>query len=155
MRPEHWLYTVPLRLRSLFRRERIDQELEDKLRDHVERKTEDYVGRGLAPGEARHQALLDVGGVEQTKEKCRDMRGLAWLESVWQVLRFGFRLLAKKPGFTALAIFPLAVGTATNTAVFTAFNATALRPIQASDPGRVVAVYRSVVGDVNATAFNY
>ena len=109
---------------------------------------------GFAPVEARRQALLDLGGVEQTKEKCRDARGVAWLESVWQDLRFGFRMLAKNPGFTALAIFALAVGTATNTAVFTAFNATALRPIQASDSGRVVAVDRSAVGDVNATAFN-
>ncbi len=53
MRPEHWLYTIPLRLRSLFRRRQVDQELEDELRDHVERKTEEYVGKGLAPEEAR------------------------------------------------------------------------------------------------------
>ena len=155
MRLEHWLCTVPLRLRSLFRRARIDRELDDELREHIERKTEEYVGMGFAPVEARRQALLDLGGVEQTKEKCRDARGVAWLESVWQDLRFGFRMLAKNPGFTALAIFALAVGTATNTAVFTAFNATELRPIQATDPGRIVAVYRSAVGDVNATAFNY
>src|SRR5437667_7806105 len=75
MRPEHWLYTIPLRLRSLFRRRQVDQELEDELRDHVERKTEEYVGKGLAPEEARRQALLEMGGIEKRKEECRDARG--------------------------------------------------------------------------------
>ncbi len=80
MRPEHWLFTIPLRLRSLFRRRQVDQELEDELRDYVERKTEEYVGKGLAPEEARRQALLEMGGIEKRKEECRDARGTRLIE---------------------------------------------------------------------------
>lgn len=68
MRPEHWLYTIPLRFRSLFRRAQSDHELDAELRDHVEQKTEDYISKGLAPKEARRQALLDLRGIEQTKK---------------------------------------------------------------------------------------
>jgi putative ABC transport system permease protein len=72
MRPEHWLFTIPLRLRSLFRWAQADQELDDELQGHLERATEEYIARGMAPEEARRRARLDLGGIEQTKEKCRD-----------------------------------------------------------------------------------
>ena len=68
MRAEHWLFTIPLRLRSLFRRAQADQELDDELRDHLERKTEEYIAKGIALEEARRRARLDLGGIEQTKE---------------------------------------------------------------------------------------
>jgi len=74
MRPEHWLYTIPLRLRSLFRWAQADRELDDELRDHLERKTEEYVAQGMTQEEAHRRARLDLGGIEQTKEKCRDTR---------------------------------------------------------------------------------
>lgn len=67
MRPEHWLYTIPLRLRSLFRRRQADQDLDDELRDHIERKTEEYISKGLAPEEARRRILLEMGGIEKRK----------------------------------------------------------------------------------------
>ena len=69
MRPEHWLYTIPLRLRSLFRWTQAEQELDDELRDHLERATEEYVAKGMTPEAARRRARLDLGGIEQTKEK--------------------------------------------------------------------------------------
>src|SRR5947207_8792882 len=74
MRPEHWLYTIPLRLRSLFRWAQADQELDDELRDHLERKIEEYVAQRMTQEEAHRRARLDMDGVEQTKEKCRDAR---------------------------------------------------------------------------------
>src|SRR5438477_10680729 len=74
MRPEHWLYTIPLRLRSLFRRAQADQQLDDELRDHLERKTEEYVAQGMTQEVAHRRSRLDLGGIEQTKEKCRDGR---------------------------------------------------------------------------------
>ncbi len=104
MQPEHWLYTIPLRLRSLFRWAQADQELDDELRDHLERKTEEYVAQGMAPEEARRRARLDLGGIEQTKEKCRDARRVNWIQDFVQDLRFGLRVLRKAPGFTAAAI---------------------------------------------------
>src|SRR5881398_481806 len=89
MRPEHWLFTIPLRLRSLFRWVQADQELDDELRDHLERKTNEYIAKGMAPEEARRRARLDLDGIEQTKEKCRDARRVNWIQDLIQDLRFG------------------------------------------------------------------
>jgi hypothetical protein len=69
MRPEHWLLTIPLRLRSLFRRVQADQELDDELRDHLARKTEEYVAQGMTQEQAHRQARLDLDGIEQTKRE--------------------------------------------------------------------------------------
>jgi hypothetical protein len=98
MRPEHWLYTIPLRLRSLFRGSQTDHELDDELRDHLERKTEEYVATGMATEEARRRARLDLGGFEQTKEKCREARRVNWIQDCVQDLRYGTRAAAQIPG---------------------------------------------------------
>jgi len=138
MRPEHWLYTIPLRLRSLFRRRQADQELDDELRDHVERKTEEYVTKGMTPQEARRTALLEMGGVEKRKEECREARGVHFLETLAQDLRYALRSLARSRAFAAVAITTLGLGIGASTAIFSVIDNVLLDPFPYKDAARIV-----------------
>ena len=140
MRPEYWLYTIPLRLRSLFRWTQADRELDDELRDHLERKTDEYVAQGMAPEEGHRRARIDLDGVEQTKEKCRDARRVNWIQDLIRDIRYGLRLLRKNLGFSAVAAITLALGIGANTAVFTVVNGVLLRPMPFPEADRLFLV---------------
>src|SRR5580693_298738 len=106
------------RLATLFRRRRLEDDLDEELRSHLEMAVELNLRKGMAAEDARREALRSLGGVEQTKENYRDQRGLPMVETTLQDLRFGFRMLRRSPGFSALAILCLMLGIGANAAVF-------------------------------------
>jgi predicted permease len=128
MRLEHWFYTIPLRLRSLFRRSQVERELEEELQFHLAQRIEEGVARGKMPDEARYAALRTMDGMEQRKEECRDARKVKFLEDLRQDLQYGCRMLRRFPGFSILAILCLTVGIGGTTAVLSWVEGILLRP---------------------------
>ena len=141
MRLERWIYTIPLRLRSLFRRNRVEQELDEELRYHLERKTKEFLTQGMSPEEARRRAFGAMDGLELRKEECRDARGVNFLETLFQDVRFGMRLLRKSPGFTGVAVLTIALGIGANTAIFGLVDTAFLRGLPFREPGRLVHIW--------------
>jgi macrolide transport system ATP-binding/permease protein len=134
------------RLRAFFRPGSFDRDFDQELELHLNMLAEDHSRRGLTPEEARRAAQLELGGLTQLREAHRETRGLAVLEAILQDIQYAFRAMRKSPGFTAVAILTLAVGMGVSTAVFTAFNALLLQPVQVPEPTRIVTVTRSTSG---------
>ena len=119
MRPKHWLYIFPLRLRSLCRGREVERDLDDEVRFHLENQIEQFIARGLTPTEARHAALRAFGGVEQKKEECRDMRHVRLVDELICNVRYALRSLRKNPGFALVAVLTIGLAVGANTVAFT------------------------------------
>jgi macrolide transport system ATP-binding/permease protein len=142
------------RLAALFRRRRLEDDLDEELRSHLEMAAELNLRKGMAAEDARREALRSFGGVEQTKENYRDQRGLPMVETTLQDLRFALRMLRRNPGFTVLAILSLTFGIGANAAVFSWVEGILLRPYpRVFHQERLVALSGTVRDDRDETSW--
>ena len=129
--------------RFLFRKDAVERELDEEIRAYLELLIEKKIKDGLGPEEARRTALIEMGGVEQVKERVRDARMGHHFETLWRDLRYGARMLLKRPGFTLIAAFTLALGIGATTAIFSVVNSVLLRDLPYKDEAGLVTLWQN------------
>jgi len=133
-----WVEKFHLRWRSLARRGHLEQELDEELRFHLEQQVAENLAAGMSAAEAQYAARRAIGGTEQIKDECRDVRRVNWLVSVGQDLRYAARGFRRSPVFTAAALASLALGIGANSTIFTAADAILWKPLPVRDPQSLV-----------------
>jgi predicted permease len=138
-------------LRNLLHKQREERELDDEVRAHELLLADEKIRAGMNPQEAHRQARLELGGVEQVKEQVREIRAGHLLETLWQDLLFGLRMLRKSPGFTVTVVITLALSVGANTAIFSLVNALLLKSLPYPHPERMGTIYTRIVGSSAAS----
>jgi predicted permease len=138
-------------LLALFRRRKLDRELDDEILAHLELAERDAMAAGLIPEEARQAARRNFGGIEEMKEDHRDHRSVRWMENLLRDFRYGMGSLARDPGFAAVTIVLLALGIGANSAMFSIIDAVLLKPLPFPEPERMVRVWETPPGERNGT----
>src|SRR5277367_4455470 len=136
-----WLRSLFSRLGEIFGKRRREQEFSAEMESHLQMHIEDNLRTGMSPPEARRQALMKLGGMEQTRENYRERRGLPLLETFLRDMRFAFRVLRKNLGFTFVVVLTLAIGIGANTAIFSVLESQLWRPLPFPDSERLVDVH--------------
>ncbi|HTS78372.1 MAG TPA: ABC transporter permease [Bryobacteraceae bacterium] len=145
-------------IHRLLRRGQMEQQLDKELRFHIDQYTQDLIAQGIDPVEARRRARIELGGLEQSKEACRDARGTRWFEDFIQDVRYTLRTLWQNRGFAAVALVTLALGTGATTVMFSVVDGVLLKPFAYRDPGRLLRLweqtdYSTIQG--NTWSFTY
>ncbi len=137
------------RLMNLLDKGRKDRELAEELESHLGMQIEDNLRAGMSPEQARRESLLKSGGLETSKESCRDRRGLPLIETILRDFAYAMRQVRKSPGFAAAVVLTLALGIGANTAMFSIIHAALLKPLPFRDPARLVLARRTFRGELN------
>jgi putative ABC transport system permease protein len=152
-----FLRNITSGLRSLFRKEQADRDLDEELRAYLEMEAVEKMKQGMSRKDALRAVRLERGNLEVTKEVVRTAGWESVLETCWQDVRFGFRTLRKNPGFTTVAVLTLALGIGATTAIFSVVDAVLLRPLSIQDPSHVVLLqewWKGSAGDISVGNFN-
>jgi predicted permease len=138
------LADLRFRLRSLFRRKAVESELDDELRFHFERHVEKSVKQGMAREEAFRRARFEIGGPEKVKEECREARGVYFVETLLQDVRYALRVLGRTPAITSVALLSLALGIGANTAIFSLIDTVLLKFLPVQSPEELYRIERKI-----------
>ncbi|MGH9384534.1 MAG: permease prefix domain 1-containing protein, partial [Vicinamibacterales bacterium] len=134
-------------VRSLFTRSNVERDLDDEIRDHLDRDIADRMRHGVALGEARRQALADFGGVDNVRERLRDEHGISILEDLTRDTRFAMRRLGRNPRYATLIVLTIGLGIGAATAVFSAVDGVLFKPLALENPDAIVTLWQTKIAE--------